>query len=538
KDGTTFPAEMQGRLLDFRGQRISVTSLRNISIRKTAENALMESERKNEALLNSVPDLIFVLSREGVFLDYRASSDTALYVPPSEFLNRSAREVLPADVADATLFAIKQALASNEVCKIEFTLALDGRNRDQEARAVAVGRDRVLFIVRDITENKRLRELESRAQRLETAGRIAGQVAHDFNNLLGPLMAYPELIRESLPQDHGSLPFLSSIEEATRQIADINQQLLALGRRGHYSQSPLNLNDIVRQVVGEIEAVSPSVVCETVLAEDLMNVKGGYAQIHRVLLNLVHNARDAMDGKGVITITSENFYVDKPTSNYWSIPMGEYAKLSIKDTGCGIPDEIVGHVFEPFFTSKTVDKKRGSGLGLSVVDGVVKDHAGYVDLRTKVGQGTTFYLYFPITREELRVVAVDEFVGGSERILVVDDDPMQREVSLTLLRRLGYNASAALGGEDAIRILRDAPQDLLILDMVMPPGIDGAETLRRVLIDNPGQKAIVVSGFSETDRVVEAKRLGAGGFVRKPLSLGALARAVRKELDRQPDTVG
>jgi len=387
----------------------------------------------------------------------------------------------------------------------------------------------------DITETKRLQALESRAERLETAGTIAGQVAHDFNNLLAPLMAYPEFIREELPKNHPTLKYLDQIEKAAQKITDINQDLLSLGRRGHYNQDVLNLNTVVQHALSELEPYPGTLACEIDLSDDLMDILGGGAQLHRMISNLLHNAKDAMQDIGQITVKTENYYVDDVSIIYGRVPKGEYVKLTISDTGCGIPDNIVQKIFDPFFTSKTTDKKRGSGLGMSVVDAVVRDHKGYIDLSTKVGEGTSFYMYFPITRKSVDNRDADETCGGSETILVVDDDDVQREVSLLMLRKLGYSVNSIESGEKAIEFLRENPQDLVILDMVMPDGIDGGETYRRMLEISPYQKAIILSGFSESDRVLEAQKLGAGAFVKKPVTKKAIAAAVRTELDRRRD---
>lgn len=387
-------------------------------------------------------------------------------------------------------------------------------------------------IVMDITETKRLRELKSRAERLETAGTIAGQVAHDFNNLLAPLLAYPDFIREDLPPNHPGLRYLDDIENSAKKIADINQQLLSLGRRGHYNLEVLNLNVIVDQAAREITSTSTGLSLEKDLEKDLLNILGGGSQIHRAISNLLFNAYDALEGPGKITIKTENYYVDDVSVAYGRVPTGEYVKLTIADTGQGIPDEIVQKIFDPFFTSKTTDKKRGSGLGLSVVDAVVKDHGGYLDLQTQVGKGTTFYIYFPTTRDSVDEKQKEKLVGGSEKVLVVDDDLVQRDVSSKLLTKLGYEVNTSDSGEAAIEFLKGNAQDILILDMVMPPGIDGAETYRQIQEICPGQKAIIVSGFSESERVIEAQNLGAGAFVKKPLTNQAIALAVRTELDR------
>jgi len=269
------------------------------------------------------------------------------------------------------------------------------------------------------------------------------------------------------------------------------------------------------------------------LEGELLNIKGGRAQLYRALFNLANNARDAMHDKGTLVLKTENYYVEQRAVKYNRIPQGEYVKVTVTDTGCGIPPEHISRIFDPFFTLKTTDKKRGSGLGLSVVDAVVKDHKGYIDIESEVGQGTSFYVYFPITREIPTPVAANNIVGGTESILVVDDDPVQREVTKNLLERLGYRVTTVESGEKAVSVFKSSTFDLMILDMIMLPGIDGVETLRRVRQISPTQKSLLVSGFSESQRVNEALKMGAGGYIRKPLDLKVIATAVRQELGRK-----
>ncbi len=392
--------------------------------------------------------------------------------------------------------------------------------------------DKVIVNFMDITEMKRLQALESRAARLETAGTIAGQVAHDFNNLLAPIMAYPEFIHDELSHDNKAHAYLDAIESAAAKIASINQDLLTMGRRGFYNQETLDLNRIVLQATQEMEVRAEAVGMQLELGENLMKIKGGGAQIHRILTNLLVNAHDAMGDVGRVTIRSENYYVDDTSIAFGRVPKGEYVKLTVSDDGCGIPENIIQKILDPFFSTKTADKKTGSGLGLSVVDAVMKDHDGYIDMASKVGQGTSFYLYFPITREASEAEELSHAIDGTETILVIDDDATQRDVSSKLLTKLGYCVSSCESGEAAIDFLRDKPQDLLVLDMVMPGGMDGADTYRQIIDFSPHQRAIILSGFSESDRVLEAQKLGAGAFVRKPITRNSIGAAVRTELDR------
>jgi CheY-like chemotaxis protein len=345
-------------------------------------------------------------------------------------------------------------------------------------------------------------------------------------------MSYPDLIRDEIEQDHPALKYINQIEQAAEQMADINQQLLTLGRRGHYKLTTVNLNDVVNQTVSHIANPDSGVQVELDLDRRLMNIKAGSAQIHRAVLNLVTNALDAMTDGGRLKVKTENYYVDSPQGVYARIPRGEYAKLTISDTGDGIPKELLPKVFDPFFTTKQTDKKRGSGLGLSVVHAVVEDHDGYVDYESETEQGTTFYLYFPITRDATTSDEPATLAGKGEKILVVDDDQMQRDVTSRLLTKLGYSVTVVESGEKAVDIIRREQFDLAVLDMIMPPGIDGAETYKRAVALQPKLRAVIISGYAEASRVEEAQGLGAGQFVRKPLTLKTIAVAVRQELDR------
>jgi CheY-like chemotaxis protein len=287
-------------------------------------------------------------------------------------------------------------------------------------------------------------------------------------------------------------------------------------------------------VLRQVRNCPEPVEVKTEFAEDLLNVKAGAAQISRLVFNLINNGLDAMDGGGTLKIRTENWYADHLSGNFAQVPQGEYVKLTISDTGCGIEREHLDHIFEPFFTTKTTDRRRGSGLGLSVVHAVVQDHDGFIDISSRPSQGTSVYVYLPITRESARVDAPDELRGGSESVLVVDDDPVQCDVSKSLLTRLGYRVSTVNSGEEAVKYLESEPCDLLILDMIMPGGMDGADTLEAALAVNPAQRAVIVSGFAESERVLRAEELGAGAFLKKPLTRSILARAVRAELDRDP----
>lgn len=513
---------------------------RNVTDRIRAEKALSESEEKYKALTENSTDMIVRIDakRRCIYANVAAVNEFGL--EPNTILGRTPEEIgMPNDIVEL-MNRRGHDEHRPEPRRVQFEMeTLSGRKwydssvvpeLDDEGELVSY-----ITIWRDITRLKQLQDFASRAERLETAGRIAGQVAHDFNNLLGPMIAYPELIREEMPEGHAAARYVEYIQKAAEQMTEINQQLLTLGRRGHYNQSIINLNELITSVLTQLDEPPDTLALEFRPDPSLLRIKGGGSQVFRALSNLIVNARDAMNDVGSLTIETQN--VVKPSYNCDSfllnsnLPDGEYVKVSIADTGHGIPAEIQSQIFDPFFTTKSTDKKRGSGLGLSVVHSVVEDHHGAIELDSTEDSGTTFNLYFPATRETMNEETRDKPAGGNEKILVVDDDEIQREVTSRLLTRLNYTVVTADSGEAAVEMARSESYDLVLLDMIMPDGIDGTETYRRILETNPNQRAILMSGFAESERVQNALELGASLFLRKPLNLSTLSSAIRQVLD-------
>jgi signal transduction histidine kinase len=395
--------------------------------------------------------------------------------------------------------------------------------------------------IRTDQAKRKLEERLVRSQKMEALGLLAGGVAHDLNNVLSGIISYPELILMDLDKDDSNYPMVEGIQESGHKAAAIVEDLLALARRGGLHTSVLNMNDdIVKDYLKspefkKLQSCHSDVTIETRLAPDLMNICGSGIHLRKALMNLVSNAAEAQPHGGRIIISTQNSYVDLPINGYEQVNEGDYVILRVEDKGMGIAPEDLSRIFEPFYTKKIMGCS-GTGLGMAVVWGTVQDHKGYINVNSRIKAGTEFVLYFPVTREKVETVAdqisLDTYMGLGERVLVIDDVEEQRKIASALLSRLNYHVRTIESGEAAIALVKQERFDILILDMVMDPGIDGLETYTKILNKHPGQKAVITSGYAENQRVNKAQDLGAGAYVRKPYTIEKIGMAIREELDK------
>lgn len=395
-----------------------------------------------------------------------------------------------------------------------------------------------IFAVADISEAKGLEARLQRAEKMEMIGLLAGGVAHDLNNILSGLVSYPELLLMDIPKESPLYKPLTKIQKSGERAAEIVQDLLTMTRRGVAVTDVVNLNQVISESLKspemeKLKSLHPDVQLGTDLESELLNVMGSSTHISKSIMNLLFNAAEAMPDGGKIEISTSNIYLDTPIKGYEHIAEGDYVKITVADTGFGLPREDIEKIFEPFYTKKKMGRS-GTGLGMAVVWGTVKDHSGYIDVQSEEGKGTRFTIYLPVTREKLKTGEIDmpfvEYQGNGESILVVDDVEEQREIATVILERLGYTVTSVASGEEAVRYMKNHSADLLVLDMIMDPGMDGLDTYKRILAYHPGQKAIISSGFSRTERVKELQHLGAGHYVNKPYTFGKIGAAVKDEL--------
>lgn len=507
---------------------------------EAAARSTLEGDRYHLSI-DTVYDAVFVVDEMGTVLDVNQKAKELFLYSAHELRGRPIRDLL-LGFEGPVLFQVVQNVRNGKRVLIEaFGLRKDESTFPSETAVTQIategGRPLLCFFVRNVIHHKQAEEAlrmaqsrMARAERLEAAGMVAGQIAHDFNNLLTPLLGYPALMRRLLPKDSPILEYLGIMENTAQDMAHLTEQLLCLSRRGRIGQDEVFvLNEAIQQTLLLLRTDMPDGIrVEERLAQDLMPVKGSRDQISRVIHNLCRNAIDAMGEKGVLRVATENVYLEAKTGANSDIKTGEYVRLSVMDTGPGIPDDVKERMFDPFFTTKKNTKRRGSGLGLSIVLGIVKDHNGYVDFETELGKGTTFYVYLPIHREE---TAEGQYPRGHETILVMDDDALQVELLSQMLRSLGYSVEPCYNGEEAVFKIEHGSikPDLAILDVLVPGGMDGIEAMRRMRAFVPRLPVLLISGMPQGEE--KALRSGEAPFLRKPITIEMLAPAVRAELD-------
>jgi len=388
-------------------------------------------------------------------------------------------------------------------------------------------------------DKKLLQEQLQRARKMESLGLLTGGVAHDLNNILSGIVSYPEVLLLDIGPDSKLRRPLEVILNSGLKAAAVVSDLLSASQGAQGTPEVLDLNDPVRSYLGSqthvrIAENNPGVVFSLSLASEKLPVRCSHDLLVKALNNLVENAVVSMAGTGCIILSTEDRIVTTAVHGYEEIPAGEYAVLRCQDTGTGIGESDLARIFEPFFTRKSLGRG-GSGLGLTVVWHMVHDHNGFIDVHSS-SSGSDFELYFPLAHDEAidggRLVALEEMTGQGQTILVIDDEPNQREIACVMLRSLGYNPDAVDSGEAALTWLGTKQADLVILDMILGEGagMDGRQTYERILEIRPHQKAIIATGFAQTEDVKATLALGAGSVVKKPYKLNTMAAAVHKEL--------
>ena len=504
---------------------------REIFERQKAQDALKESEERYRTLFEDNPIEIIVVDKQARVTEHNRLDSRSTREGPA------LGDVMYMDYAAGYHIDMHQRLTECITQKKIRDFPEQFFNDKYLDIRMAPLEDGAIITMIDQTDKHRLKTQLVRAQKMEALGVMAGGIAHDLNNILSGIVSYPDLILEDLPQDSPLRKPIEIMQESGLSAARVVADLMTIAKGIASRKEAINLNTAVRDYIHSIEYATlgkryPDIMVDTQLDPGLCNIIGSAIHLKKVLMNLVSNAAEAIEGKGRIVVSTMNRYLDKPLSGYDDLSPGEYAELEVSDNGTGISPENLNRIFEPFYTKKVMGRA-GTGLGLSVVWNTVQDHDAYITV-TSSEKGSRFRLFFPVTKETVEIenssFLLDEYLGKGETILVVDDEERQREIACDLLTRLGYRVEAVPGGQEAIAHVKKHPTDLIVMDMVMPNGLNGCETYEEILKITPGQKAIIASGFAMGKEVEKAMQLGAGHYIKKPYTLFELASAVKKEI--------
>ncbi|MFI5294985.1 MAG: ATP-binding protein [Thermodesulfovibrionales bacterium] len=551
----------EGRVVDFefqlingkRGVRDCLTSLNlypeegildgsilDITERKRQEKEIVSANEEWKRTFDSVSDLIALLDVKHRIKRVNKAMAARFGSTPEQLVGRRCYEVVHGTSAPPDYCPHSRLLRSGKEEGSEFSDTRDGSLFEVRTTPVYDETGRLVgsvHIMRDITEHRKLEEHLRQSQKLEGIGQLAGGIAHDFNNVLSAIVGFAGLLQMKMDRSDPLAHYANQIMAAGLRGAAMTQQILAFSRKQVLNMRPVNLHEIVMGLEKMLHRlVREDIDIQYNLANKNLVIFADINQISQILINLVANARDAMPSGGRLSIAMEAFVMDREyiEMHGYGSP-GEYAVLTISDTGCGMDAKTRSHIFEPFFTTK--ESGKGTGLGLAVVHGIVKQHNGYINVYSEVGKGTSFKIYLPLTEqaEEEAESKPDDLLirGGTETILIAEDDDSLRALLKAVLSHHGYKVIEAADGEDAVRKFEVYKDDikLVILDGIMP-NKNGKEAYDDILKFCPDMKAIFMSGYAEdifpSGGLTEKNTV----FIQKPLTPSDLIRKVRAALDQ------
>ncbi len=518
----------------------SVHINRDITVQKKAEQALREGEQRYRTLFEESIDGVYSVLRDGEIADANPSF--------SEIFGYTREELIGKDIRDLFVDPADRPKFQEEIEKKGFVkdYAIKYRKRDgtemeclstssvyyREDGSIAGYRG----IMRDVTDQKRLQRELLHAQKMESIGTLAGGIAHDFNNLLTVVLGFSELLLIGKNEQDPSYEDLQKIHQAARNGADLVKRILAFSRKAEINPRPVNLNQEIERIRHLLtRTISKMIGIELVLSDEPAIVHVDPSQLEQIVLNLAVNAQDAMPDGGILTFETMHVTLDEEYCGlHVGAKPGDYVMLSVSDTGHGMDHETLNHIFEPFYTTKETGK--GTGLGLAMAYGIVKQHGGYIIGYSEPGMGTTFKIYLPVIPTETKPETPTEKLilpPGTETVLLVDDEEMLRDLGKRILERSGYTVLAAANGKEALDLYEKERNkiSLVILDLIMPE-MGGRQCLEELLKIDPQVRVLIATGYSavgETKKTIES---GAMGFVGKPYDMRQVLQAVRQALDQ------
>lgn len=549
--GIEFQVDEAGNWFDYSLSHITGASnlngtvevIRDITQRKLNEDKISELNILKNSIVENLPNMLFVKdANDHRYIEWNKAAEELTGMLKDEMLDKNDFYFWPKEQAEFFIGKDKEVIASKtlfDIAEEPITTKYKG-TRTLHTKKIpiydAFGKAKYLLgISEDITERLKIESMLNRSQKMEAVGQMSGGIAHDFNNQMGVILGYADLLEDqNLTEDQ--LSWVKTVKVAARRCADLTQQLLAFSRNGEIDKEVTGLNEMLSEMEVMIErSLTPEVKIEYFMNDDLWDIEVNRGACKDAILNIILNARDAMPDGGTLTIETTNIsFNDDDVSALPNLHKGEYVQLMIHDSGKGMSQEIYEHVFEPFFTTKDVGK--GTGLGLSMVYGFVQRYAGDISLETEQGEGTTFRVYLPRSKDDNRdkeITASEDkvFAKGHETILIVDDEEALLTFAKHILKNWGYEVYIAKNAAEALKILENSSVDLLFTDVVMPGKFNGYALAEKALQLYPDLKVLITSGFAEKFGNNDQYAKHEFNFIKKPYKRKDLSEKLRQLFD-------
>ena len=539
KNGELIDVEVNVSVISYGGKKVMCVVSRDITERKKAEEKIFAEKERLRTTLMSIGDGVIVTDEKGKVILINHVAQRLTGWAEEDAMGRPLEDVfriIDEKTGEKYRDSFERVMKREKKVRLDKDILLISRNGERRIVSVAGSpvKDKyrrvigAVIVFRDITQEKKHEEERLRLSKLESLGILAGGIAHDFNNILMGILGNISLAKLDIPQDSPAFQRLSDAEISCLNAKNLTNQLLTFAKGGAPVKEPASIKELIEESAS-FSLRGTSVELVTRIPESLWTVEVDPSQMNQVIQNLVINAVQAMPQGGKVFIEAENVFVKE--GDMLPLPPGRYVKISVRDQGIGIPENLLPRIFDPYFTTK----QSGSGLGLAICHSIIRQHGGHITVESELNKGTTFHIYIPASKKEYTGMKDEEIkeIPGHGRILLMDDEKVVREVTKAMLEKLGYEVTLAETGEEAIKLYKEKKEggesfDVVILDLTVSGGIGGREAGKRILEYDPEAKIIISSGYFNDPVMAHYKQYGFKGSVPKPYDIVKLSNVIYK----------